>query len=56
MTTPLFMLRCVQLGISIADLDSHAFSILSAFKEFEHTSSEKFSFECAGEYFTGFIS
>lgn len=21
MTTPLFMLRCVQLGISIADLD-----------------------------------
>ena len=22
MTTPLFMLRCVQLGISIADLDS----------------------------------
>ena len=33
-----------------------AFSILSAFKEFEQTSSAKLQLECAGENFSGFIS
>ena len=33
-----------------------AFSMRSAFNEFEQTNSAKFSLLCAGEYFSGFIS
>ena len=29
MTTPLFLLRCVQLGISIRDLDLHTIGVVN---------------------------
>ena len=41
MTTPLFMLRCVQLGISIADLDLLTVGLVNdMFTESSHDSLE----------------
>ena len=42
MTTPLFMLRCVQLGLSIADLDLLTIGLVNGM--FNESSRDSFTF------------